>query len=351
MARGKVKRAPFNLGDRQVPAGSRETIALELPNQSTYTPMTMPVHVVHGRKDGPVMFVSAAIHGDEINGVEIVRQLMRVKALNRLRGTLLLIPIVNVFGFLIHSRYLPDRRDLNRSFPGREHGSLASRVAYTFRTEILSKCTHGIDLHTGANHRNNLPQIRANLADPETRRLACAFGAPVVINANLRDGSLREAANESGVKSLLYEAGQALRFDPLPVKAGVRGITNVLRALDMLAPLKRPRNRIDPAILESSSWIRVQTSGIARLTAKLGQHVREGDKVGTVSDTLGEENRPIVPPVEGMIIGLNQLPIVNEGDAILHVARLGEPDTAVDALESFRQTHLEGLESSDYPSE
>ncbi|MDH3452714.1 MAG: succinylglutamate desuccinylase/aspartoacylase family protein, partial [Gammaproteobacteria bacterium] len=198
-----------------VKRGDRMTLEIPLPQLYTHTPMTMPAHVVRGKRDGPRLFVSAAVHGDELNGVEIIRRLLNLRTLRRLRGTLIAIPMVNVYGVIHHSRYLPDRRDLNRSFPGSERGSLASRVADLFMTEIVANCTHGIDLHTGAVHRANLPQIRGNLEDPETERLAKLFGVPVLINSRVRDGSLRQSAADCGVPMLLYEAGEALRFDEL----------------------------------------------------------------------------------------------------------------------------------------
>ena len=185
-------RSPIRIAGFSVEPGRRGTVDLPLPQLYTHTPLTMPVHVVHGRRPGPCLFVSAAIHGDELNGVEIIRRVLGRPALSRLRGTLLAVPIVNVYGVIHHSRYLPDRRDLNRSFPGSERGSLASRLAHVFMTEIVARCEYGIDLHTAAYHRCNLPQIRADLGDERTAELAHAFAAPVVLDSRVRDGSLRE---------------------------------------------------------------------------------------------------------------------------------------------------------------
>ena len=177
---------PFVIAEKSIPARSRVLIELPLPPLYTHTPLSLPVHVIRGAKDGPRLFVSAAIHGDELNGTEIIRRLLKQPVLKRIRGTLVAVPIVNIYGLLHHSRYLPDRRDLNRSFPGSDKGSLAARLAHIFMTEIVDNCTHGIDLHTGAIHRSNLPQIRANLDDEETARLANDFGVPVLFNANLQ---------------------------------------------------------------------------------------------------------------------------------------------------------------------
>jgi len=233
-----VKRESFTIGEYRIPAGQRKTIELPVARLYTHTEMTLTVHVVHGKRPGPTLFVSAALHGDEINGVEIIRRLLKRKYLTGLKGTLIAIPIVNGFGFIHQSRYFPDRRDLNRMFPGAATGSLASRIAHLFMTEVASRCSHGIDLHTGSNHRFNLPQIRASLEDPVTARLAEDFGAPVIINAKTRDGSLREAVAELGIPVLLYEAGEALRFDELSIRTGLRGVISTMRSIGML-PAKR----------------------------------------------------------------------------------------------------------------
>src|SRR5690554_5631376 len=158
-AKAEAMRAAFEIAGHRIKPGRRALVGLEMPRLSSHTALTMPVHVIHGRRDGPTLFVCAAIHGDELNGVEIIRQVLKTRALNQLRGTLIAVPVVNAYGLIQESRYLPDRRDLNRSFPGSVQGSLAARLANLFLEEIVSRCTHGIDLHTGAIHRSNLPQI------------------------------------------------------------------------------------------------------------------------------------------------------------------------------------------------
>lgn len=214
--------------------------------------------------------MSAAIHGDEIIGVEIIRRLLKLKILQRLRGTLIAVPVVNVYGFINNTRYLPDWSDLNRFFPGSEKGSLTSRLANIFMEDIVANSTHGIDLHAGSHHRINLPHIRACLNNPETEKLAFAFGAPVILNANLRDGSLRQAVEEKGIPMLLYEAGEALRFDEFAVRAGVKGILSVLRSIGMLTSRSIGASRIQPMVASSTSWVRAPASGILRTQIALG---------------------------------------------------------------------------------
>jgi hypothetical protein len=313
----------LTINHTQVRPGERVTIDLPVARLYTHTPVTMPVHVVHGKRPGPRLFVSAAVHGDEINGVEIIRRLLKCKALGGLRGTLIAVPIVNVHGFLAHSRYLPDRRDLNRAFPGSEKGSLAARLAQLFMREIVSNCTHGIDLHTGSLHRSNLPQVRADLSDAETRRLAQVFGVPVLINANLRDGSLRQAAAERGIISLLYEAGEALRFDEPAIRIGLGGILAVMRALGMISDAGARRTPAEPLVVQSTRWVRAPKSGVLRALVALGTRVRKGNTLGVITDPFGESEEPIIAPARGVIVGRVNLPLVNEGEALFHIARLG----------------------------
>jgi len=299
--------------------GERATIDLPIARLYTHTEMTLPVHVVHGKKDGPVLFVSAAIHGDEINGVEIVRRLLKLKLLRNLKGTLIAIPIVNVFGFINRTRYLPDRRDLNRSFPGSYSGSLASHLARLFMDEIVEKCTHGIDIHSGSNHRTNLPQIRATLDDPEVERLANAFGAPVIVNARLRDSSLREAVIDKGIPMLLFEGGESLRFNEHPIAVGLKGIVSVMRELGMLSGKARKKVP-QPVIVKATSWIRANKSGIIHSAVMLGSVVKKNQIMACIIDPIGDKEEKLLAPFEGIVIGCLNLPLVHKGDALFHLA-------------------------------
>lgn len=310
------------INQQSIKPGTITTIDLPLPKLYTHTLMTMPIHVVRGKKPGPRLFVSAAIHGNELNGVEIVRRLLKQPGLNKLHGDLIAVPMVNVYGVIQQSRYLPDRRDLNRSFPGSKKGSLAARLADLFMTEIVTKCTHGIDLHTGAIHRNNLPQIRANLDDPETLRLAKSFNAPVLLNANLQDGSLREAVSELGIPMLLYEAGEALRFDENAIRMGLRGILSVMKMLGMM-PGKMQNKANSPSLLaQDSQWIRAPGGGIFCATRRLGEYVRERDVLGVIRDPSSSLEIPVIVPCNGLIIGRSELPLVHEGEALFHIAQV-----------------------------
>jgi len=334
-----VKDDDLRIGGELIARGTRATIELPLPQLYTHSPLTMPVHVVRGHRDGPRLFVCAAIHGDELNGVEIIRRLLRRAALRRLRGTLIAIPIVNVYGVIHHSRYLPDRRDLNRSFPGSERGSLTARLADLFASEIVDKCTHGIDLHTGAVHRFNLPQIRANLAEEETLRIARLFGVPVLLNSDIRDGSLREAAAERGIPMLVYEAGEALRFDEFAIRPGVTGILNVMRGLKMLPAARRRRDVAEPYVARSSAWVRAPESGIFRIRSSLGAQVKRDGLLGVVSDPFGDAETEVRASHGGIVIGHTNLPLVHQGEALFHVARFEDVREVAAGVEAFRTTH------------
>ena len=331
-------RPPITIGNLVIEPGQRVAVELPVAKLYTATSLQMPVKVIHGKRPGPVLFVSAAVHGDELNGVEIIRRLLRRKVLSSLRGTLLAVPIVNIHGFIEQSRYLPDRRDLNRSFPGSPKGSIASRLANIFLKEIVLKSNFGIDLHTGAVDRANLPQIRANLDEAEVGELAAAFGAPVVVNATLRDGSLRACAASHGIPVMVYEAGEALRFDELSIRAGIRGILATMQKLGML-PARRGRAVSPSVIARSTSWVRAPTSGIVSLPIKLGSRVAEGDQLALISDPLGDLQEAVLAPFDGIVIGCSRLPLAHEGNALFHLAAFSSVGRAENAVEEFATIH------------
>lgn len=310
-------RDPLVVAGHVCPAGSRARFEIPVARLQTGGDASLPVCVLHGARPGPTIWMNAAIHGDELNGVEIIRQVLAQLQPKALSGSLIAVPIVNVFGFLSQSRYLPDRRDLNRSFPGSPRGSLASRLAYMFVTEVVERCTIGLDFHTGSDARTNLPQIRADLGDPETRRLAEAFAAPVTLGAGLRDGSLRKVAHRSGAKVLLYEAGEPLRFGKDAIDTGLWGALRVMEALGMIEDA--PQATVPTQYFEGSKWVRASRSGLFHLTAELGSSVAKGEPVGflTLPDEAGRSH--VKSPAAGVVIGHVTNPLVFQGDALVHV--------------------------------
>jgi uncharacterized protein len=288
--------------------------------------------VLHGHEPGPAMFVTAAIHGDELNGVEIIRRVLRTIQPGNIRGTLLAVPVVNAYGFIGRSRYLPDRRDLNRAFPGSPGGSLASRLANLLLNEVVKRCQLGIDLHTAAVQRVNLPQIRCDSTkSPRSRELGQVFGAHVVLESAERSGSLRRAAREVGVDVLVYEGGEGLRFDEFAIQAGVDGIARVMLKIGMLesheardgpgpttvAPGSAHRL---PLMANAAKWVRAPEGGVLRTHKKIGDAVSEGEQLGVIANPYEEADTPLRSPRRGIIVGATTLPIVNMGDALFHIA-------------------------------
>ena len=316
-----MSREDFQIGGELVAPGERRMVNLPLSALSNRTPMALPVCVVHGKREGPVLFVSAAVHGDELTGVAICRRLLASKALRITSGTLLMVPIVNAFGFISHSRYLPDRRDLNRSFPGSLKGSLAAQLAYLFTNEIVAKSNYGVDLHSAAIHRSNLPQIRVDSRDPQAFRLAQEFGAPIMVHSALREGSLRGTAQDKGVPVIVYEAGEGLRVDELSVSVGMQGVLRILSHLGMIRKRSVKEHRT-PELSTSSRWVRAEESGLFRPYRDVGTHVEAGERIGVVTDPYGERETDLKASITGLIIGRANIPAVNQGDALFHIAKI-----------------------------
>ncbi|WP_013324684.1 succinylglutamate desuccinylase/aspartoacylase family protein [Gloeothece verrucosa] len=318
MVKEKLTDHTIVIAESAIAPGKRRRLDIPVSRLPTQTSISLPVIVLNGQKPGPRLWLSAAIHGDEINGVEIIRQVLEKIQPKQLQGTLLAVPVVNVFGFIEQSRYLPDRRDLNRSFPGANNGSLASRLAYLFMKEIVNNSTHGIDLHTAASPRINLPQIRANLEDEHTQLFAKAFGAPLMIHATTRDGSLRQAASQKGIPILLYEAGEALRFDGEAIRIGVEGIMRVMEYLGMYSFFL---SATDISLeVEETKWVRASRGGILHLNIQLGQRVQKKQLLGFITDAFGDTELKVYSPINGMVISYTQNPLVHQGDGIVHLA-------------------------------
>jgi predicted deacylase len=337
---------PMIIGGQSIGLGQRKRVQLFVASLYDYTEVSIPIEVVRGEEPGPVLFISAAIHGDEINGVEIIKRVLACSQLKRIKGTLIAVPVVNVFGFNNQSRYLPDRRDLNRCFPGSREGSLAARLAFTFMREVVNKCTHGIDLHTGAIHRSNLPQVRACLDDPITNELALCFGTPVVLHAQLRDGSLREAARRKNIPMLLFEGGEALRFEEPIINVGYKGCLAVMRKIGML-PQSLPKGQKsgEPQpevkrpvfVAKGSHWIRAPHSGSFSTHKRPGQQVVAGEVLAVISDPFGGNPFEVQAEQTGILIGLSRIPLVNRGDAMFHVATYKDSSTTRKVLASILQ--------------
>lgn len=315
-----TRRDAFLIGETSVAAGRSVKLELPIARLMSGTPVALPLVVLHGRSDGPTIWMSAAIHGDEIGGVEIIRQVLADLDPRSMSGTVIAVPVANVHGFNTGDRYLPDRRDLNRSFPGSARGSLASRVAHLLMTEVVARCSIGIDFHTGSNLRTNLPQIRADLDDPYTLELAKVFAAPVAIHSRVRDGSLREAATEVGATVLLYEGGEASRIDPRAVAVGRDGTRRILTQLGLVST--RSPAPTETLLSRRSRWARAAKSGILHLEADLGDRVHDGETIASIVDPFGKRLSTLKSREDGLIIGHTHHALVNQGDAVAHIAEV-----------------------------
>lgn len=314
---------PITVAGVEVAPGERRDVTPVASESYTGDRTTIPMAVINGVKDGPRMFVTAGIHGDELNGIGVCRELLGRLDPAGLSGILIVVPIVNVLGAQIHSRYLPDRRDLNRTFPGSHGGSMAARIAKLLMEEVVAGSNVGIDLHTAANRRTNVPQMRVHIEDERATELAIAFGAPYVLDASLRPGSLREVAQELHVPVLTYEGGEALRFDDHAIATATDGVLRTLAHLGMISEGPPPPAE-PPLLMHESRWLRAERGGIVDLHVGMGDRVEEGQELWTTTSPLGAERATMVSPHTGIVIGGTTLPLVAPGEAILHIGIPGE---------------------------
>ena len=311
---------PFELDGTAVAPGTTATVDLPIARLPTGDWVHMPVVVVHGRKRGPVVWLSGAVHGDELNGVEIVRRVVQSLDPTLQAGTVLAVPMVNVFGVTAGSRYLPDRRDLNRSFPGTRRGSLTGRLAHAFFERVAKRAELGLDFHTGSAGRTNLPQIRCDTSDPKTRRLAVAFGAPLVLDSPPRPTTLRAEAVRRGIRVLLFEGGEAGRFHEDAIEVGVTGSRRVLARLRMIPAV--PPAEAPPVFTEANRWVRAGRSGFCRVDVRLGDRVVRKQRVAVVCDAVGPSERVLHAPEDGIVIGVLRTAVVHRGDPVVHMAKI-----------------------------
>ncbi len=330
---------PIRLGGRTIAPGESAEVRLEVSEFYTADPLYVPLTVVRGLQPGPTLFLTAAVHGDELNGVAIIRNLLIDHDLSGLSGCLIAVPVVNVPGFLNQSRTLPDGRDLNRSFPGHADGSFTARLAQRMFRDVVHRSDYGIDLHTAGGDRANFPHVRADLADPRVSELAAAFGCPLVIHGRGPEGALRRAAADSGVPTIVYEAGSSRVFERRLIDVGIAGVLRVLGHLGML-----PDGRPEPPPLrlevKKSTWLRANAGGILDLKVSLGDPVRRGQVISINTNPFGRERSQLEAPAGGIVIGLTRSPLVHPGDAVCHLARLRARDVA-----RWRD-HLLGQEST-----
>lgn len=307
----------ITIAGHRIKPGEEKMVSLSIAKLPSRTPIDTPIIVSRSEKDGPTLLLLAGLHGDEINGVEILRQLI-VRKLNRPDvGTTICIPVMNIYGFINYSREVPDGKDINRSFPGSAKGSLASLMAYHVMKDILPIIDFGVDFHTGGAHRANYPQVRCLLDDPVNRELATAFNPPFILDSKYREKSLRKMAGKHNKRIIVYEAGESQRFDELAINEGIAGARRLMKHLGMAATA--PEVKREPVVLHKSAWLRAHTAGIFHASVTNGAWVKKNQRVGTITDPFGEFEVKLKAPASGYVIGLNHNPVTNHGDALLHI--------------------------------
>lgn len=311
-------RKAFVIEGQRVPAGESRSLSLKFSESYLGSPVVVPIHVIRAKKPGPRVVLTGCVHGDELNGMGIIRDILYDQPPKLVKGTLVCVPVVNVYGLEHHTRYLPDRRDLNRSFPGMADGSLASRLAHAVFTQVVRKCDYLIDFHSAAIRRTNYPNVRVDLSSPGSHSLARAFGCELIVDGKGPLGSLRRAANNADVPSIILEAGEVWKIEPIVVEVGVRGVMNVLKSLEMVRGKPMPP-RVQTRI-KRTTWVRAERGGTLSFTVNPGELVEKGQVLGVNFNIFGDERRQIMAPCDGIVLGMTTMPLVKPGDPIFHLA-------------------------------
>lgn len=310
----------IEIGGVSIAPGENKIAKVEIARLPTGTLIDVRVHVYRARKPGPVLLLQGGLHGDEVGGVEILRRMIGAGAFKPRRGTVIVVPILNVFGFIHFSREVPDGKDINRSFPGRKKGSLAAQVAWHYLREVLQWVDYGIDFHTGGARRSNFPQIRYTPDHERSFELAEAFAAPFVMPSSLIAKSFRKTAISRDIPIIVYEAGESLRVNEMAVREGIAGAKRVMAHLGIIARRNAPRSA-GSEFLEGSRWLRATRAGLFHPLVDNGAEVCEGQAVGVIGDAYGRRERVVTTQEDGFVICVNRLPVVNRGDALVHIGR------------------------------
>ncbi len=314
----------ITIRDTEIKLGESTSLEIEVARLPSGTPITLPVHIIRSKTDGPTVLLSGGMHGDEVNGIEIVRRyLNRDLSEKLLCGSIIAMPIINVYGFINFARYVPDGKDVNRSFPGKEDGSLASMVAHVLTTEILPQIDFGMDFHTGGSSRTNFPQMRYENGDELAKEISDAFAAPFTLNSKVIEGSFRETAKNLGKTVVVFEGGETLRIDPKTVEEGLKGIARVLHHFGMMEktfPKKKTR------FFNDSHWIRAEVSGLFRHKKESGNKVKVGQTLGYISSPTNDYSVKVKCPYDGYIIGHNNFPLIHKGDALFHIGEVASKE-------------------------
>ena len=307
----------FSINGNQIQAGENKVINLNIARLISGTPIDLPIYVFRSKKPGPIILLSGGLHGDEVDGIEIVRRLIQSKTFHRLKcGSVIAIPVMNIYGFLNYSREVPDGKDINRSFPGSKSGSLAARIAHHLKENILTEIDFGIDFHTGGANRYNFPQCRFYEQDEKAKEIAAIFNAPISLSSNLIDKSLRKEALKMGKSIVVFEGGEAMRYDPEAIAEGIKGAKKLLHHFGMIQAEEESNHCTH---CSDSYWVRAKSSGMLQLTARSGEKVEKGQVLAIITDPFGNFKTKIKAKEAAIIIGHNNAPLVNKGDALFHL--------------------------------
>jgi len=303
---------------RRVSPGTRASLAITVSRGYAGGPVKLPIHVWRGKKKGPTVFISAGVHGDELNGTGVIRELIQDPPFELLAGSLILVPVLNILAFEQLSRYSPDRRDLNRCFPGLSKGSLSSRLARVVHDNIVARSDYGIDLHTAAARRTNFPNVRADLTDEGAARLTEMFGAELVIDTKGPKGTLRREAQEAGCPTIVLEAGEVWKVEPAVVEYTLEGIQSVLAGLEMIEG--KLREAPFQVVAEARKWIRATAGGFLQFHVRPGDIVEKDARLATNTSLVGEVHNVLTAPDDAIVLGMTTLPAVLPGDPVCHLA-------------------------------
>ncbi|MCC5792819.1 MAG: succinylglutamate desuccinylase/aspartoacylase family protein [Legionellaceae bacterium] len=338
-----MKQSNLTVCDAVIHPGERANLALPLPEFYSCTSFYMPIKIVHGRDAGPCLLIFAAVKGDELNGIEIINRLLAVDALKDLQGTLIAVPVLNVFS-LAQPDAMRREGNLQSAFPGAEDGSFGERIAHVFTREILCKAQYAIELQTGSLNHDILPQIYCNFNDSEGKKLAQCFAAPVVTHVNTQSNTLRRTTEDLNIPLLVYQAGEAMRFNEAAINLGISGILNVLHELGMLSADKATEEdeNFKPAFSQDQDWIRAHRSGILLPHVELGQMIKKHQTIGRISDPFSADTvEPVKTSQDGIIVGINRHPLIHEGDTLFKVASFLDNQRAETSLEAWGETQAE----------
>ena len=317
--------------------GEKANLALQMPDLYSCAPLYMPIKVIHGKNAGPCLLVFSTIDGNEMNGLEIVNRLIESLDGNSINGTIIAVPVMNIYGLTHFPKTMPSGNDLSECFPGKPDGNFGERIAHIFTHELIKKADYCIELDTGALNHNILPQVYCNFDNQKTKQLAKAFQAPVITNVSIEGNNFRQTTESLNIPLLVYQAGEAMRFDENAITLGVNGTINIMRSIDLL-PKEEPIAEFSPVFSQDEGWIVSHRFGILRTYVELGQTIKKGEKLGTISDPFSaDKGEHVKAPKEGIIVGINTTPLIHEGLSIFKIASFIDYSRAEDAIESWEE--------------